>query len=316
MIEIKDVAGLSGPLTKLIEVLSSGTGAIYRPVGIRREAKAQAEATRLLGNAQTEIKVTRSNAFAVAEALNTRILVEASEQIEDRAKARVIHREALRQANIEAIANAAASHMPQDVSEAPVDEDWKARFFNIAEDVSNSDMQDLWGRVLAGEVARPSSYSLRSLEVLRNLTKEEAEMFRHIRYLSTDQGSILKVAGTDLSAFGVTYQAILDLRAAGLVADNDMLKITFQRLGTHPHFVMAYNGKALLIEFKDPSATEIGFDNFALTRVGVELLSLIEPEPNRSYLQQVAERNQVTCILYLGEMGQPKEAFELIRVRA
>ena len=33
--DIKDLAGLSQPLTKLIEVLSSGMGAIYRPIGIR-----------------------------------------------------------------------------------------------------------------------------------------------------------------------------------------------------------------------------------------------------------------------------------------
>ena len=38
-------------------------------------------------------------------------------------------------------------------------------------------MREIWGRVLAGEVKRPKSYSLRTMEILRNLAKEEAALF-------------------------------------------------------------------------------------------------------------------------------------------
>jgi hypothetical protein len=39
-----------------------------------------------------------------------------------------------------------------DVSDTPVDEDWIVRFFNVVEDISDEMMQQLWGRILAGEV--------------------------------------------------------------------------------------------------------------------------------------------------------------------
>ena len=166
--EIKDLVGLSLPLTKLVEVISSGMGALYRPVGIRREAAAQADATRLLGNAQQEVDADRMLAIAFAEAANKVVLAEASLQIEERAQTRLEHRQLLKQINLEAIAAAAVEHLSGPVSTEEVDEDWKTRFFNIAEDVSSSEMQDLWGKILAGEVARPGSYSVRTLEVFLN----------------------------------------------------------------------------------------------------------------------------------------------------
>ena len=41
--EVKDLAGLSQPLTKLVEVVSQGIGTLYEPIHIKRIAKARAE---------------------------------------------------------------------------------------------------------------------------------------------------------------------------------------------------------------------------------------------------------------------------------
>ena len=316
--EISDLAGLSQPLTKLLDVISSGTGALYRPLGIRREAKAQAEAIKLLGNAQTDVDVAKSKALAATDATNRILLYDAAASIERRVEARVVHREVLRQTNLEAIADAAASHMPDKASEQPVDEDWKARFFKIAEDVSNTDMRDLWGRVLAGEVAQPGKYSLRSLDTLRNLSREEAEAFRHLRYLATDAGCIYKLAnGGDLASVGVSYQHILDLRAAGVVSDNDMLTNTFKTSEDRLFFATPFNGKILLFEFADQVLKkELALECFVLTRVGIELMSLIEPNPNRAYLDKLADKYKAQYVVMLGERLQPKELFQTLGLGA
>lgn len=216
--DIKDLAGLSQPLTKLIEVLSSGMGAIYRPIGIRREAKAHADATHILGTAHLKMDVTRASAIAVNEASNKLVLTEANVQIEDRAHARLEHREVIRQRNLEAIADAAVLHLPEQVSPTTVNEDWKTRFFNIAEDVSNLEMQDLWGQILAGEVARPGTFSVRTLEILKNLSQGEAEAFQKLRYLALDLGHVLKVGSENhFNEFGLTFNEILSLREAGFL---------------------------------------------------------------------------------------------------
>lgn len=53
--------------------------------------------------------------------------------------------------------------------------DWFIRFFEDCGNISDEQMQELWAKVLAGETAQPGTYSLRILDVLRNLSKDEAE---------------------------------------------------------------------------------------------------------------------------------------------
>jgi hypothetical protein len=48
----------------------------------------------------------------------------------------------------------------KNVSTEPVDEDWTVRLFNIVEDAYDGQMQQLWDRILAGEVKTPNSYSI------------------------------------------------------------------------------------------------------------------------------------------------------------
>jgi len=54
-VEIKDIAGLSQPITRLIEVLSQGIGAVARPYLIKKNASAKAEAVKTISNALGEV---------------------------------------------------------------------------------------------------------------------------------------------------------------------------------------------------------------------------------------------------------------------
>jgi hypothetical protein len=72
-----------------------------------------------------------------------------------------------------------------------VDPDWVARFFGSAQDVSNEDMQKLWARILAGEVVKPGTFSLRTLEVLKNLSQREAERFQEAASMVSNDGLLL-----------------------------------------------------------------------------------------------------------------------------
>lgn len=56
--------------------------------------------------------------------------------------------------------------------------DWFVRFFEDAGNISDEQMQELWAKVLAGEIVHPGTFSLRALDVLRNLSREEAEILQ------------------------------------------------------------------------------------------------------------------------------------------
>jgi len=148
---------LSEPLTKLVEVVSKGIGTLYAPRGTVRQAKADGEAKII-------------HAQADAKAL----------EIQERANERIRYRESLRQENIEKISNQAELELPGEVSSEMVDTDWTLQYFDHAQDVCDEDMQKLWARILAGEVAKPGSYSKRTLQFLKTLDKKEAEGFTHL----------------------------------------------------------------------------------------------------------------------------------------
>ena len=66
-----------------------------------------------------------------------------------------------------------ASHeIPKDNN---LDEDFIKRFYRYASDINREEAQRVWARLLAGEICFPGSFSLKTLDLLRNITKEDAE---------------------------------------------------------------------------------------------------------------------------------------------
>lgn len=54
------------------------------------------------------------------------------------------------------------------------DYDWFVRFFDAVANISNEHMQQLWGKILAGEIKHRGAFSLRTMEIMRNMTALEA----------------------------------------------------------------------------------------------------------------------------------------------
>lgn len=57
------------------------------------------------------------------------------------------------------------------------DFDWLMRFFDAVGNITNDDLQQLWGRVLANEISKPKSCTLRTLDMIRNMSPDEAKTF-------------------------------------------------------------------------------------------------------------------------------------------
>jgi hypothetical protein len=160
-----DLSPLAQPITKLVEVVAQGIGTLYKPVGTVLQAKADAKAKIITAEADVEVV-----------------------QLQRRAAQRLVYVETARQKNLESIIQKAQAALPDRVREDPVPKDWITYFFTAAQDVSDEDMQLIWGRILAGEVAEPGSISRRTLEFLKTMSKDEAEMFTVLMSVSfTDQ---------------------------------------------------------------------------------------------------------------------------------
>ena len=149
-----DVGKLTPALTKFVEVAGQGLGTLYEPLRLILMAKAEGKAAQI--RARDEFTLN---------------------QIEGRALARQEQDAIRRQKNVESILAQTAEALPETVSEEPVDDDWLNRFYRYCEDVSSEQVQELWARILAGEIRQPGSYSMRALETLRVLSATDAGMF-------------------------------------------------------------------------------------------------------------------------------------------
>lgn len=261
---IADLAkALSEPITKLIETVSSGVGKFWEPTHIRRKAKAEADAARIRLDGEIE-------RWEVAQ----------------RAGERIAFQELRRQRNIESIVQQAAAQLPATVSKEQVDDDWVAQFFNHAQDVSDEEMQKIWAQLLAGEVAEPGSYSLRTLHTIRMLRPSDASLFRKFcNYGWEDSSLSFQDDQTEalLAQKGLAYTDMLHLVSLGLLSSETGGALALRKGDT---FAFSYFGKQHQLAVPEGDAERV-LKVLLLTDVGQELASLCDTEPDEDYRMAV-----------------------------
>ena len=266
------------PLEKLIDVISKGIGTIYKPRAIRKEAEAKAYEIEIIERA-------KANALSEGKLIEVDTL--------DRIQERVIHKETRRQENIDNVTQIAAQQLSQEesVSNEPVDDDWTTRFFNIIEDISNEEMQVLWGRILAGEIKQPKSYSLRTLEVLRNLTFEEASTFSKVAQLKLTSGDNNMIYNQDNgifleSEFGITFKDRLLLTELGFIASENNLEFSYLSIPETKINYIKFGKKGIFIK-REANTPKQAIKVLVFTKIGVELSRLIEQTTNENYIKKI-----------------------------
>ena len=283
------------PLEKLIEVVSNGIGTLYRPRKIRKEADAQAYAIKVLEKAKAE---------AGAESL----MIEA--ETAERIGQRLVAKEVRRQENIDTVVEMAANNLAgAEVSDKPVDEDWATRFFGIVQDVSTEEMKSVWAKILAKEIERPSSFSMRTLEVLRNISYEEAELFTKIAPFVFVQDPMSFIF-TDNNKYGLNYFNLSKLREAGLLQSGDQVARTITASKVNSKVTHKFVCGIKYIELTtEPETKDIIVPVCLLSKAGCELYELTERRDNMGYLKDfvafVRKTNPTASIKY-GEIIERK----------
>lgn len=298
--EIKDLVGISKPLTKFLEVISKGLGAVSRPYLIRREADAKAYEIKVLSAAISE--ASRAHGVPVdykdgkIEARSAHKSGELQlewQEVTERGQKRIEFQEIRRQENIESVTSKAAVELAAvtTVADDPVDEDWIARFFSSAQDISSDQMQNLWARILAGEIARPGKFSLRTLDFLRNLTQKEAALLEKVaKFAVTDRG-VCGIAVLDkkkfVEQFGVLEADLFELGELGVLYQTQLTLTTFVDEATPAmHFL---SGKKLLKVERQQIKLPVQIPMWKFTAQGAELLELIEVAGDELYLEYIGK---------------------------
>jgi hypothetical protein len=284
-IELKvDVTG--GALKKLIEVVASGIGAVARPWLLKRDARAQvdAELIRQVGES-SQRKAMLAGPTVAGDALV--LQEEAIPLLPARVKQRLEYQEAKRQVNIEDVAIEARVDLEENsnVSDEPVDDDWTARFFSHVQDISAERMKKLWGRLLAGEIRKPGSFSLRCLETLKNLSREEAVLFERVAPCVVGD-SALHIRGQ--APFGLNMYEQLVLADAGLLHPTPLGWTVNSRELDRFEEMISFHDVAIRVR-RDSIEPQFQLHSYKLTDVGSELIRLFKCGAHRERLKWLCD---------------------------
>lgn len=272
-------------LTKLQEIIQK----VFGPTWTRKQADADAYAD------QQKLNTIRDNPDMRIAYVNGKMHARqyTVEELSQRAQQRMLAESIRQERNLENIIDIASgelSYQNDNVSDAPVDEDWISRFFNIAKDVNSEEMQCIWGKILAGEIASPGSFSLRTLDTIRNIGKKEADAFQKILPIVVKGGGTFFITSDNdlLKKYGIIYSEILLLKECGLINSDFGLNIN-KTIGQGDKLTCFNDKLAVIIQGTDTEKVKISFDIMALTHVGVELFNILLFKPNKDSILDLAE---------------------------
>lgn len=222
--------------------------------------------------------------------------------IEDRSERRDRFNHLRRQQNMETIIEKSLSYCSGNASSDRADPDWFDSFIELAERVSNPTMQDLWAKILAGELTQPGMFSLKALQAFKNLSLSDAKLFGRACSLAVKDSSkknIRIISGcyqqpglfnmldkqremhVGLSQFGFSYGEVLTL------ADHHLLfaqETELHALNIGEEIALKYNGQPFILK---AIKNQVVLKFYKFTPVGAELAQLIADKPDEKFFSHL-----------------------------
>ena len=240
-------------------------------------AQGQADAIRLITDAQTE---ARQSFDVVPSSIQGEI------DIRNEIQARLSFQEEKRQGNIEAVVGMAAEEAgAKEVQNHEIDHDWTARFFADVQDVSSKNMQQIWAKILAGEVETPGRTSMQTLSILRNMSQRDAELFERTANFIIDDFVLHDDSTVEISGFP-KYSELLKLSHHNLVHIGTGLNKTIT--GFSQYHIRDHDSLYRITKY-DTGIYNAQIPCHALTPSGKELYAFINCRKNEDYLGVLAE---------------------------
>lgn len=264
---------ITEPITELIKVVGKGIGTLYEPRHITKKAEAEAKALEITERSKTNAEIERRERLS---------------ETDIRIQNRLMAQERMRQKNIDDVVDIAAYQLKdeRDVPKDKVSVDWATRFFNTVQDISENEMKLIWGKLLAGEVKSPGSYSLRTLELLKNLSSDEARLFSEVSNLALRRvNEVLIIRRDNINEeYGFTFDNILALTDAGLIKPILNTAMVLDSTTEEGDFILEFGKYVVKAVIKD----KITIPSYIYTNAGAQIFKFIEnQEPDLNYLKKV-----------------------------
>lgn len=204
--------------------------------------------------------------------------------------------------NLQAVLNIALNVTINEQTSENLDPDWFFAFSTMSEEIYSRPMQELWGKIFAVEVARPGSFSLRTLQLLKTLTHRDAKIFAKAVSIASKRNndpvprilvgyhkrkgllSFLKrpvPEQLNLTAVGLSYPDLLSLQEMKLIYASE---IESGEYNEGQKASLRCVNESINLTCRTPGVALV---YYKFTPVGSELYTLVGKTPNESYITAI-----------------------------
>lgn len=260
---------LTKPATVLIEKISDAVGGVFKPYQIVRVAKAEAEADQI--RAESNIQIS---------------------DIQRRAMRRFLVEEGKKQSNIEDITEKALPLLSEESNPQDIEDDWITNFFDKSRIVSDTEMQQLWAAVLAREANNPGMFSRKSVNLLSDMEKRDAELFTTLcGFAWMIRGVtplVFRPEGEIYNRHGINFDSLSHLESLSLIRYAGFAGFLENELPKN--LTVSYYGRLIELTFPREENNELMTGTVILTTAGRELAAVCGSKPIDGFFDFICER--------------------------
>ena len=166
---------------------------------------------------------------------------------------------------------------------AELDPDWLNYFGGYAEKASSENVRELWGRVLAGEIRRPGSFSRATLRLLAELDQQTASWFEQETELRFDGNSIVRPDNPGNE----------QVERLNVLEQMGFIQHTHPRSGMGQDFEPDSKGYSVAVEgdlgLRMKIDATVTLEVIPLTRIGQEIAKILPPIDPMAVLRRLGE---------------------------
>ncbi len=295
------VTGVPAPIRKnaLRAFARLCTAAVEYPVALIEGATGEKRA-----ESQARVKLINVSADQIAARMQT------NPEYALAAATKFAHRIVREQIRVDQIARIAAADLQsepvattndEEPEAPPISEDWLNAFESEAAQMSSAQMQSLFGKILAGEIRKPASYSIKTIKIMAQLDNTAAALFRQLCSLSVSLRlpnsntirdarvvSMGNAADNSLAPYGLAFGSLNILQEYGLIISDYNSWRDYQAAVSHEGTIVLpvthqSVSWALVPKAASPVRKEFRVTGVALSRCGTELLSIVDVDPSEEY---------------------------------
>ncbi len=284
-------------------LIDKGIGGLLEPYQIKRLSKARAEAKKdellLIAKAEKQVELIKSGSDDSIYLLGTEKRVEPYigelSTIDICRKTETLE-QIRKEVNVAKAIVVAEDELCDDKAppnDDPLNDDWIYTWRDNAGKVSDEELQTLWGKVLAGEIKQPGTFSVRTLEFLKCLSKEEAKVIETVSRFILKGSIFWEHKDLILERSGLNFVDLLNLEElnvlSGVAAGSLTTSCNSLETDRYIYVANSLNDRAVVLQCADPNfifkqRTSV----LAATRLGHELFKLGNFQVDETYLLAVA----------------------------